>query len=177
MPLIGAVGAGTAHADDCHQPYGAIQGGSDRDANCERVGTHLRLRHHHDGDHHGDHARTYTVASTVGTASATDFPGADNLYHTGTTNVLYVVCDNAALTSATGATSGADSADTATAPVVTGATGIASLTAPSGIVDSTGRNVGFFVTYQDGDAATANSNPLALSATCVDDHAPAHVAA
>jgi hypothetical protein len=42
MPLVGAVGATSAHADDCHQPYGAIQGGSSDDATCNQVGLHLR---------------------------------------------------------------------------------------------------------------------------------------
>jgi hypothetical protein len=48
VPLVGFVSTGSAHAWDCDQPYGAIQGGSSHDATCNQVGTHFRFhRHHH----------------------------------------------------------------------------------------------------------------------------------
>jgi hypothetical protein len=54
VPFVGFVSTGSAHAWDCDQPYGAIQGGGRHDATCDEVGTHLRFdRHRHHHHHHG----------------------------------------------------------------------------------------------------------------------------
>jgi hypothetical protein len=149
MPMVGAVGAAPAHAaDDCRQPYGAIQGGSERDATCEQVGLHLRVPRAHHGDHgdHGDHADhgqqggangdrptgsnyivPFTLGETNGSVMAVSCPGGDSLLA------------NPALTNAT-------------------ATLLGPANQPTGVSYT-----------RDADVPQPDNNAI----TCVDDHLPA----
>jgi hypothetical protein len=129
-PFAVVVGMHSASAYDCHHPYGAHQGGSRAEANCNDAGVHLSI----------PNGKPYTVTGKAGVP----FEG-----------VAAALCDGAGLADiSTVVIKGANTADSAVSIERTGATAVL------GAAGDRGRIVGYLTQYADNNAHTITVNCL-----------------